>query len=97
MITIISLRFHLAPLLLLPPLLASPGKGGGQPAGERHRGDREQEPAAAHAHHTVPEPANAEHQPAHHVPEWRHRRRRQRRAGPLPRGRQEGRDGWVDG
>lgn len=71
--------------------------GGGQPAGERHRGDREQEPAAAHAHHAVPEPANAEHQSAHHVPERRHRCRRQWGAGSLPRGRQERRDGWMGG
>lgn len=43
------------------------------------------------------EPANAEHQPPHHVPQRGHRRRRQRGAGPLPRG-MEGRmdegQGW---
>lgn len=73
----------------LTPTLPFPG--GGEPAGERHRGDREQEPAAAHVDHPVSEPANAEHQPPHHVPERCHRRRRQRGAGPLPRGM----DGWI--
>lgn len=67
--------------------------GGGEPAGERHRGDREQEPAAAHADHAVPEPADAEHQPPHHVSQRCHRRGRQRRAGSLPGGT----DGWVEG
>lgn len=60
--------------------------GGGKPAGERHRGDREQEPAATDVDHSVSEPADAEHQPPHHVPQWGHRRRCQRGAGPLPRG-----------
>lgn len=46
--------------------------GGGKPAGECHRGDREQEPTTAHLDHPVSEPADAEHQPPHHVPQRGH-------------------------
>lgn len=94
----------LALLLLFTPFMTlSPNKeevntpppltGGGEPAGERHRGDREQKPAAAHIDHAVPEPADAEHQPPHHVPQRGHRRRCQRGPGPLPRGTDGGMGG----
>lgn len=63
-----------------------PFPGGGKPAGERHRGDREQELTTTHIDHPVSEPADAEHQPPHHVPQRSHRRRCQRGAGPVPRG-----------
>ena len=89
----------------LPRLIFS-APGGGEPAGERHRGDREQEPAAADADQPVSEPADAERQPPDHVPQRGGGRRRQRGSGPLPGGREGqggtggvldgGTDGWIN-
>lgn len=62
------------------------GTGGGEPAGERHRGDWKQELAAAYTHHTVPDTPDAEHQPAHHVLKWRDRRCCEWRPRSLPGG-----------
>ncbi|KAL0196348.1 hypothetical protein M9458_009920, partial [Cirrhinus mrigala] len=52
---------------------------GGESSGERYRGHREQEPAVADVDHSVSNPTNAKHQPADHVSQRSHRRRRQRR------------------
>lgn len=62
------------------------GTGGGEPAGERHRGDWKQEPAAAHTHHAVPDTTDAEYQPAHHVLKRRDRRCCEWRPCSLPGG-----------
>ena len=87
------------PSSALPHCISS-APGGGQPAGERHRGHREQEPAAEDADQPVPEPADAERQPPDHVPQRGGGRGRQRGAGPLPGGREgrgEGGGGGMDG
>ena len=63
------------------------GAGGGEPVGERNRGDWEQEPTAAHTDHAVPDTTDAEHQPAYHVPQWRHWRCCERRPSSLPGGK----------
>lgn len=71
--------------------------GGGKPTGERHRSDREQELTTTHTDYPVSEPADAEHQPPHHVPQRCHRRRCQRGAGPVPRGMYRHMEGTAEG
>lgn len=69
-------------------VMALPGvPGGGESAAERGVGGGEEEPGAALSDQPVRQPPAArQHQPAQHVSQRRHRRRRQRGCGPIPGG-----------